>query len=394
MSRRRAVARSPSPGSTASPTCASDSRRNGRSAVPTRSLDEASPGRARISAGRAVLQQPRLVHDGDPVAEMEGLLHVVGDQHDRGAEAPLDGEQVFLRLGADDRVERAERLVHQKERGLRRERPRDADALLLATGQVRAGIRSANSPGSSWNSVSSSSTRASICALSQPSELRHGGDVLRDGAVREKARGPGWRSRCGGEARPRESPWCPGRRSAPRPEVGSIRRLIIRSSVDLPEPEVPTIDRDRARLRRPARRRRRRRARRRRLVRWSISIMRGAPLVRSMTASRITAAANARATIGMAPSRTRSIAVWPMPWKMNVPKPAAPDQCRDGGEAEVLHQHDADAGEDDRETPGAARPAAAAGARGHPHAPGRVDRRRAGTPSSPTTVFATTGSSE
>ena len=39
-------------------------------------------------------------------------------------------------LRADDRIERAERLVHQQKRGLRRERPRDADPLLLAARQL------------------------------------------------------------------------------------------------------------------------------------------------------------------------------------------------------------------------------------------------------------------
>ncbi len=48
----------------------------------------------------------------------------------------LDRQQVVLRLGADDRVERAERLVHQQHLRLGRERAGDADALLLAAGKL------------------------------------------------------------------------------------------------------------------------------------------------------------------------------------------------------------------------------------------------------------------
>ena len=52
---------------------------------------------------------------------------------------------------------------------LGRERPGDADALLLAAGQLVRIARSDIARGSSWKSVSSSSTRASMRALSQPS---------------------------------------------------------------------------------------------------------------------------------------------------------------------------------------------------------------------------------
>src|SRR5437763_1608827 len=73
---------------------------------------------------------------------MERLVHIVGDQHDRGAVTALNVEQVLLRLRADDGVERAEGLVHQEHRGLGGERARDADALLLPARElVREGLR-------------------------------------------------------------------------------------------------------------------------------------------------------------------------------------------------------------------------------------------------------------
>ncbi len=56
----------------------------------------------------------------------------------------------------------------------------------------------------------------------------------------ETGRGPGWRSRCRGAVARRAKSRCRARRCGCVPLVGSIRRLIMRSSVDLPLPEVPT----------------------------------------------------------------------------------------------------------------------------------------------------------
>ena len=69
----------------------------------------------------------------------------------------------------------------------------------------------------------------------------------------------------------------------------------------------------------------------------------------STSASSNTAAENASATVGRAPSSTRSMAVWPMPWKMKVPSPPGPNQRRDGHQSDVLHQHDANSGDDHRQ---------------------------------------------
>ncbi len=121
-----------SPGSAADPTFVSDSSRKGRSLSPTSRSTKPGAGRVRISRRRAVLQKAAAIHDGDAVAERDRLLHVVRHQDDRHAEPALQREQVLPCLGADDRIERAERFVHQQHGRLRRERPGDADALLLA----------------------------------------------------------------------------------------------------------------------------------------------------------------------------------------------------------------------------------------------------------------------
>jgi hypothetical protein len=62
-----------------------------------------------------------------------------------------------------DRIERAERLVHQHHRRIGGERARDADALLLAAGEL-ARIAIAIPRGSMSTSASSASTRRAIRA--------------------------------------------------------------------------------------------------------------------------------------------------------------------------------------------------------------------------------------
>src|SRR5690606_39284084 len=44
----------------------------------------------------------------------------------------------------------------------------------------------------------------------------------------------------------------------------------------------------------------------------------------SIRTSRITAAEKANSTVGSAPSRTRSAAIWPRPWKTSTPKAPPP----------------------------------------------------------------------
>ena len=53
------------------------------------------------------------------------------------ADLLLQAEELVLQPRADDRVDRAERLVHQHQRRVRRERAREADALALAAGELR-----------------------------------------------------------------------------------------------------------------------------------------------------------------------------------------------------------------------------------------------------------------
>ena len=91
---------------------------------------------------RTPLRLPVLVRvdaeEGGHVGDAGGLLHVVGDDHDRvvaleHADQLLDGER-------RDRVERRGRLVHQDHVRLDRQRPRDAEPLLLAAGERQRAV--------------------------------------------------------------------------------------------------------------------------------------------------------------------------------------------------------------------------------------------------------------
>ena len=61
----------------------------------------------------------------------------MGDEEDRLADLRLQAQELVLQALAVDRVDRAEGLVHQHHRRVGGERPRDADPLLLAAGELR-----------------------------------------------------------------------------------------------------------------------------------------------------------------------------------------------------------------------------------------------------------------
>src|SRR3546814_21142366 len=60
----------------------------------------------------------------------------MGDEDDGLAQHRLQAQELVLHLAADQRVERREGLVEEPDLRLHRQRARDADALLLAAGQL------------------------------------------------------------------------------------------------------------------------------------------------------------------------------------------------------------------------------------------------------------------
>ena len=77
-----------------------------------------------------------MLEDGDQVAHLDGLVDVVGDEEDGLGELLLEAQELVLEPLAHDRVDRAERLVHEHDRRVDGQRPRDADTLALAAGEL------------------------------------------------------------------------------------------------------------------------------------------------------------------------------------------------------------------------------------------------------------------
>ena len=90
-------------------------------------------GVAQNIVGRAHLHHLAVFHDGNAVTNAHGLVQVVRDEHDGAALDLLQAHQLALHLGADDGVECRERLVHQQNRRVGGQRPRQPHALLHAT---------------------------------------------------------------------------------------------------------------------------------------------------------------------------------------------------------------------------------------------------------------------
>ena len=175
-------------------------------------------GRDRSSAGGAYCSsRPRSM---TPMRSprQDGLGHVMRHQHDRDAEPPLQRRRgPVLRLGADDGIEGAERLVHEEQLRFRRQRPRHADPLLLAAGELVREFAGVERRGRGRTGRGARLTRRATRAAVPPHQRRHGGDVAGDRPVREQAVALDERSRCRAAA-PRPG-WrrCRGRRSGSVP---------------------------------------------------------------------------------------------------------------------------------------------------------------------------------
>src|SRR5260370_31634612 len=76
-------------------------------------------------------------HDGDPLREVDGFVHIVGDEDHGFARFLPDGEQLALHQAAGLCVEGAERLIHQQDARVECERSGDGDALFHAARELR-----------------------------------------------------------------------------------------------------------------------------------------------------------------------------------------------------------------------------------------------------------------
>lgn len=105
------------------------------------------------------------------------------DEHDRFAQLPLQRQELVLHLLADQRVQRAERLVHQQDLGVRGQRAGEADALAHPAGKLTG------QPVLPSGEPDHLQRFGGAFALPLARSVLHAqpvGDVLRDRAVREQ----------------------------------------------------------------------------------------------------------------------------------------------------------------------------------------------------------------
>src|SRR6185295_16684560 len=96
------------------------------------------PGVCRCGKGGGPVGRDKapLVNHPNAIGERERFAHVVRDDDHRLAQSILDAVKLTVQLGAGQRIERAERLVHQQDRRVDAKRPRDADPLTLSARQL------------------------------------------------------------------------------------------------------------------------------------------------------------------------------------------------------------------------------------------------------------------
>ena len=159
-----------------------------------------------------LLEHAALGEHGDPVAQLGRLLDVVRDEDDGLLELRLQVEELLLQALPGDRVDGAERLVHQQDRRIAAEGPGHADPLALAARELV------------WEAppVVVGVEPDQLEQLVHPGRRPEAGPSRADGAPWRRCRPPGGagrgrpagsRSRCPGAAGPGRSATRPSRRS-------------------------------------------------------------------------------------------------------------------------------------------------------------------------------------
>ena len=86
--------------------------------------------------GLSDLDDFAVLHEHDAAPEGDGLVEIVGDEHDGLLELLLQLAQFRLHIAADQRIEGAERLVHEQDIGVGGQGPGEAGALLHAAREL------------------------------------------------------------------------------------------------------------------------------------------------------------------------------------------------------------------------------------------------------------------
>ena len=101
-------------------------------------------------------------------------------------DARLDAAELLLQLAARDRIERAERLVHQQHRRIGGQRAGHADALPLSAGQL-VGPAARIRLGREADQLEQLAHARGDAVVRPPLQPRHDGDVVGDRQVRKEA---------------------------------------------------------------------------------------------------------------------------------------------------------------------------------------------------------------
>ena len=208
--------------------------------------------RLRVRVARVadhLLRRPRLddppeVHDGDPVAQRPRQAEVVRDEDQAEVVLPPQPHQHVQHLRAHRHVERRHGLVADQRLGPEHHRRGDHDPLALAAGQlVRVAVPVARG-------------RCQPGALERRDGARHALRAARHAVDRERLRDQRRRPSGAGSATGTGPGRSSGRAGAPRgyrpsraavpstrisPDVGGWRPSSVRPSVDLPQPDSPTM---------------------------------------------------------------------------------------------------------------------------------------------------------
>ena len=175
------------------PAMSSPSRRDagdgaGRKDFPPRSLagelDDIGVGRRQHEILRRTdLHDAPVLHDGDAVGEADRLVEIMGDEHDGLLQHRLEAEKLVLHFTPDQGIEGGERLVEKPDVRVGGERAGDADALLLAAGElVRQIAFTALEPDESGHLAGAGLALLARNAL----DLERKGDIVEHGEMRQE----------------------------------------------------------------------------------------------------------------------------------------------------------------------------------------------------------------
>src|SRR5699024_9287583 len=98
-------------------------------------FDEIIPGRGEEFIRCTDLFRVTVFEKTDSVAQFKCFLNIMRHEYDGLSDLLLEFHKVILQLLPADRVESAERLIHQNDRWICSEGADDADALLLTSGK-------------------------------------------------------------------------------------------------------------------------------------------------------------------------------------------------------------------------------------------------------------------